>query len=171
MQVPQYYDNVPENFLGQKTKKNAKRKKKGKKRKSRKSKLQNDNLQVGQYYRNQSQAQAWAITTGTIPGLLTREKNLNFENRILTNTLPRHRGEIENPKTFVDKLAWSQQRVNKINKRLLIDKDDPVRRNLLNDFDRVAELYPMNAGPEMPPNNAPLPPEPPAPPGGWQNYG
>ena len=169
MEVPQFYNDVPQNFLGQKTSKSKKRKKR--KRRTKKNVPKNDNQMLGQYYKNQSQAQAWAITTNTIPDLLTNEKNLNLSNRILTKTLPRHRGEIEDPKKFVDKLAWSQQRVNKINKRLLIDDNDPIRRNLLDEFDAVAELHHIPAGCELPPNNAPLPAAPQAPVGGWANYG
>ena len=123
-----YYNNVPDVFLGQKT--NKKKKKKRRKK---------DLTNLGLYYRNKSQSQAWAVTTNTIPGLLTNERNLFFENRILTKTLPRHRGEIEPTRKFINKLAWSQQKVHKINKRLLIDEDDPVRRNLYRDFNEVAD--------------------------------
>ena len=123
-----YYNNVPDVFLGQKT--NKKKKKKRRKK---------DLTNLGLYYRNKSQSQAWAVTTNTIPGLLTNERNLFFENRILTKTLPRHRGEIEPTRKFINKLAWSQQKVHKINKRLLIDEDDPVRRNLYREFDEVAD--------------------------------
>ena len=124
----QYYNNIPENFLGQKTKKSKKNKKKKKISKK---------LGLGHYYRNQTQSQAWAITTNTIPGLLTKQKNLLFENRVLTNTIPRSKREIEATRKFVNNLAWSQERVHSINKRLLIDEDDPVRRNLIRDFNEA----------------------------------
>ena len=150
MQVPQYYNDIPQKFLGKKTKQPTKKTKRKKRKRGRKKKSANDNQGLGQYYKNQSQAQAWAITTNTIPGLLTKQKNLNFENRILTNTIPRNRGEIENTRKFVDQLAWSQQRINTINKRMLIDPDDPVRRNLNRAFDQVA--YHQNPiGPPLPP--------------------
>ena len=133
--MQQYYNDVPEKFLGKKTTK-TKRKKKGRKRK--RKLVPNQEKTLGQYYKNQSQSQAWAITRNTIPGLLTREKNLHFENRILTNTLPRHRGEIEATRKFVDQLAWSQEKVHRINRRLLIDEDDPDRRNLMPAFNAAA---------------------------------
>ena len=149
MQVPQYYNNVPENFLGQKTTK-KKRKRKGKK--IRKSTGRSKN-KLNQFYLNRSQAQAWAITTNTIPGLLTKEKNLIFSNRILTKTLPRHRGEVSNTRKFVNELAWSQQRINEMNRRLLIDEDEPIRRNLLGAFNAVGIIQ---HGPR--PRYAPPPP-------------
>lgn len=164
MEVPKYYNNIPDNFLGKKTKHKRKTKRKRKKGRKRKNILPaNDSQSLGQYYKNQSQAQAWAITTNTIPGLLTREKNLNFENRILTNTLPRNRGEIQNTRKFVDQLAWSQRSIHKINKRMLIDPDDPVRRNLRNDFDNVA-VFQNPMGPQPPLGGLPVPPPPPPPP-------
>ena len=151
MQVPQYYNNVPENFLGQRTTKKKRKRKRKRRRKGISTGIRKDNL--NQYFTNRSQAQAWAITTNTIPGLLTREKNLMFSNRILTKTLPRHRGEVSNTRKFVNELAWSQQRINAMNRRLLIDEDDPVRRNLLGAFNAVGIVQ---HGPR--PRYAPPPP-------------
>ena len=141
MQVPTFYDNVPENFLGQKTTASKKLKKKRKKRGRKKRKTRNltDTQTLGQYYMNQTQTKAWAVATNTLPGLLTQEKNLYFTNRVLTNTIPRNKGEIPNTQQFVNQLAWSQERVNNVNRRLLIDDDEEnVRRNLIGAFNAAA---------------------------------
>lgn len=121
-----YYntDNVPDEFLGQPMKKKKKKKKK-------KSIL-------GQYYQNQNMVKAWAMKTNTLPGLLTRDKVLKFENRILTSTIPRNKSEITSASRFVNALAQSQRTIHKMNRRLLIDEDDPVRRNLRDDFNIAA---------------------------------
>ena len=120
------FNNVPDEFLGQPLKKKKKRKKK-----------KNDVSMLGQYFSNQNIVKAWAIKTNTIPGLLTKDKVLSFNNRILTKTLPRDKTEIANTRGFVNALATSQKKVNVMNRRLLIDQDDPIRQDLIDAF--VAE--------------------------------